>query len=99
MYPQPESYWGNVNPIGPRSMYDESKPFAEAVAMAYQRSYGMDTRIFRFFNSYGPGLKIDDGRVVAAFCRQALEGKPIHIYDDGKQTRSLCCIGDTVEAI
>ena len=99
VYPQPETYWGNVNSIGPRSMYDESKRFAEAVVMAYHRTYGMDTRIVRLFNSYGPRMKIDDGRVVAAFIRRALDGKPIQIFGDGMQTRSLCYVGDTVEGV
>jgi nucleoside-diphosphate-sugar epimerase len=99
VYPQPETYWGNVNPIGPRSMYDESKRFAESVVMAYHRSYEMDTRIVRLFNSYGPRMKIDDGRVVAEFIRRALAGKPIQIFGDGSQTRSLCYVADTVEAI
>jgi dTDP-glucose 4,6-dehydratase len=99
VYPQPETYWGNVNPIGPRSMYDESKRFAESVVMAYHRLYDMDTRIVRLFNSYGPRMKIDDGRVVAEFISRTLAGKPIEIFGDGSQTRSLCYVGDTVEAI
>ena len=99
VYPQPETYWGNVSSIGPRSMYDESKRFAEAVVMAYHRSYEMDTRIVRLFNSYGPRMKIDDGRVVAAFIRRALAREPIQIFGDGTHTRSLCYVGDTVEAI
>ena len=99
VYPQPETYWGNVNPIGPRSMYDESKRFAESVAMAYHRLYEMDIRIVRLFNSYGPRMKIDDGRVVAQFIGRALAGEPIEIFGDGSQTRSLCYVADTVEAI
>ena len=98
-YPQNEEYWGNVNSIGPRSMYDESKRFAEAVVMAYHRAFNLDTRIVRLFNSYGPKMKIDDGRVVAAFIARALSDKPIAIYGDGTQTRSLCYVEDTVEGI
>ena len=99
VYPQPETYWGNVNSIGPRSMYDESKRFAEATVMAYHRTSGMDTRIIRLFNSYGPRMKIDDGRVVSEFIRRALNGEPIQIFGDGSQTRSMCYIDDTVEGI
>ena len=98
-YPQNEEYWGNVNSVGPRSMYDESKRFAEAVVMAYHRAFNLDTRIVRLFNSYGPKMKIDDGRVVAAFIARALSDKPIAIYGDGTQTRSLCYVEDTVEGI
>ena len=98
-YPQNEEYWGNVNSVGPRSMYDESKRFAEAVVMAYHRAFNLDTRIVRLFNSYGPRMKIDDGRVVAAFIQKALEDKPIQIFGDGTQTRSLCYVEDTVEGI
>jgi len=99
VYPQPETYWGNVNSIGPRSMYDESKRFAEATVMAYHRTSGMDTRIIRLFNSYGPRMKIDDGRVVSEFIRRALNGEPIQIFGDGSQTRSMCYVDDTVEGI
>ena len=98
-YPQNEEYWGNVNSVGPRSMYDESKRFAEAVVMAYHRAFNLDTRIVRLFNSYGPRMKIDDGRVVAAFIQKALENQPIQIFGDGTQTRSLCYVEDTVEGI
>tara|TARA_Y100000590_G_scaffold51228_1_gene53866 strand:- start:649 stop:1608 length:960 start_codon:yes stop_codon:yes gene_type:complete len=98
-YPQNEEYWGNVNSVGPRSMYDESKRFAEAVVMAYHRAFNLDTRIVRLFNSYGPRMKIDDGRVVAAFIQKALEDNPIQIFGDGTQTRSLCYVEDTVEGI
>jgi dTDP-glucose 4,6-dehydratase len=99
VYPQPETYWGNVNSIGPRSMYDESKRFAEAAVMAYHRTSGMDTRIIRLFNSYGPRMRIDDGRVVSEFIRRALNGEPIQIFGDGSQTRSMCYVDDTVEGI
>ena len=99
VYPQPENYWGNVNPIGPRSMYDESKRFAEAAVMAYHRSYKVDTRIIRLFNVYGPKMKIDDGRVVCEFIRCAINNESIKIFGDGKQTRSLCYIEDIVRAI
>ena len=99
VYPQPETYWGNVNSVGPRSMYDESKRFAEAVVMAYHRKSGMDTRIIRLFNSYGPRMRIDDGRVVSEFIRRALDGQPIQIFGDGSQTRSMCYVADTVEGI
>jgi nucleoside-diphosphate-sugar epimerase len=99
VYPQNEDYWGNVNPIGPRSMYDESKRFAEAAVMAYYRSYNVDTRIIRLFNVYGPKMKIDDGRVVCEFIRRAINKRSIQIYGDGTQTRSLCYIKDTIDAI
>jgi len=99
VYPQPETYWGNVNPIGPRSMYDESKRFAEAAVMAYHRSRKVDTRIIRLFNVYGPKMKIDDGRVVCEFIRCAINNESIKIFGDGKQTRSLCYIEDIVIAI
>lgn len=97
--PQDESYWGNVNPIGVRSVYDESKRFAEALTMAYHRHYGLDTRIARIFNTYGPGMRIDDGRVIPNFIWQALKGEPLTIYGDGTQTRSFCYIDDLVEGI
>ena len=99
VYPQPETYWGNVSSVGPRSMYDESKRFGEAVVMAYYRSFGVDVRILRIFNSIGPRMKIDDGRVVASFIQKALAGEPIQIFGDGTQTRSFCYVSDTVEGI
>jgi dTDP-glucose 4,6-dehydratase len=98
-HPQPESYWGNVNPIGPRSVYDEAKRFAEALTMAYHRYRGVDTHIVRIFNTYGPRLAINDGRVISNFMRQALMGEPISIYGDGSQTRSFCYVSDEVEGI
>ncbi len=97
--PQPESYWGNVNPIGPRGVYDEAKRFAEAMTMAYHRSHGVDTRIVRIFNTYGPRMRLDDGRVVPNFVGQALRGEPLTVYGDGKQTRSFCYVSDLVDGI
>lgn len=97
--PQPESYWGNVNPIGPRGVYDEAKRFAEAMTMAYHRVHGLDTKIVRIFNTYGPRMKRDDGRVVPAFINQALENEPLTVFGDGKQTRSFCYVSDMVEGI
>lgn len=97
--PQPESYWGNVNPNGIRSVYDESKRFSEAVTMAYHREFGLDTRIARIFNTYGPGMQPSDGRIIPNFINQALNNKPITIYGDGKQTRSLCYVDDTVDGL
>src|SRR4029077_18352648 len=94
VHPQPESYWGNVNPTGPRGCYDESKRGAEAFAMAYHRARGVDTRIARIFNTYGPGMRADDGRVVPNFIGQALRGEPLTVYGDGSQTRSLCYVDD-----
>ena len=99
IHPQPESYWGNVNTIGPRGCYDESKRFAEALVMAYHRQHGIPTRIVRIFNTYGPRMRINDGRVVPAFIGQALAGKPITIFGDGKQTRSFCHCSDLIEGI
>jgi nucleoside-diphosphate-sugar epimerase len=99
VHPQPESYWGNVNPIGPRSCYDESKRFAEALTMAYHRHAGVDVRIVRVFNTYGPRMKPGDGRVVSNFLVQALSGAPITIYGDGSQTRSFCYVDDEVTGI
>jgi nucleoside-diphosphate-sugar epimerase len=99
VHPQPESYWGNVNPIGPRSCYDESKRFAEALTMAYHRHVGVDVRIVRVFNTYGPRMKPGDGRVVSNFLVQALSGAPITIYGDGSQTRSFCYVDDEVAGI
>jgi dTDP-glucose 4,6-dehydratase len=99
VHPQVETYWGNVNPIGPRSCYDESKRFAEAVTMAYHREHGLDTRIVRIFNTYGPRMQPHDGRVVTNFIVQALTGEPITIYGDGQQTRSFCYVDDEIEGI
>lgn len=98
-HPQRESYWGNVNPVGPRGVYDEAKRFAEALTMAYHRSHGIDTRIVRIFNTYGPRMRPRDGRVVSNFIVQALNGEPITIYGDGAQTRSFCYVEDEVEGI
>jgi len=99
VHPQPESYWGHVNSIGPRSVYDEAKRFSEALTMAYHRYRGVDTRIIRIFNTYGPRLQLDDGRVISNFLRQALLGDDITIYGDGSQTRSFCYVSDEVEGI
>ncbi|MCP4806046.1 MAG: SDR family oxidoreductase [Proteobacteria bacterium] len=99
VHPQVESYWGNVNPIGPRSVYDEAKRYAEALTMAYQRYKGVETRIIRIFNTYGPRMRPNDGRVVPAFCGQALEGKPLTVFGDGTQTRSFCYVSDLVDGI
>jgi len=99
VHPQPESYWGNVNPVGRRGVYDEAKRFAEAMTMAYHRYHGIDTRIVRIFNTFGPRMRLDDGRAVPNFIKQALQGKPITIYGDGSQTRSLIYISDEVEGI
>jgi len=99
VHPQPESYWGNVNPIGPRGVYDESKRFAEAMTMAYHRYHGIDTRICRIFNTYGPRMRADDGRVVTNFIAQALRGQPLTVYDDGSRTRSFCYVSDLVDGI
>jgi dTDP-glucose 4,6-dehydratase len=98
-HPQRESYWGNVNPVGPRSVYDEAKRFAEALVMAYQRRRGVNTHLIRIFNTYGPRLHPDDGRVVANFMMQALRGEPLTIYGDGKQTRSFCYVDDLIEGL
>jgi dTDP-glucose 4,6-dehydratase len=97
--PQPESYWGNVNPIGPRGVYDEAKRFAEALTMAYHRYHKLPVRIVRIFNTYGPRMRLNDGRVVPNFIYQALKNKPITVYGDGTQTRSFCYISDLVEGI
>jgi dTDP-glucose 4,6-dehydratase len=99
VHPQPESYWGNVNPIGPRSVYDESKRFSEALTAAYRRDRGTDTTIVRIFNTYGPRMRLDDGRAIPAFMSQALEQRPITVAGDGSQTRSLCYVEDTVDGI
>ena len=98
-HPQKETYWGNVNAIGPRSVYDEAKRFAEAATMAYHRYHQVDTRIVRIFNTYGPRLQIDDGRVISNFMRQALRGQDLTVYGDGKQTRSFCYVSDEVAGI
>jgi len=97
--PQKESYWGNVNPIGPRSVYDEAKRFSEAATMAYHRYYGLDTRIVRIFNTYGPRLRLNDGRVISNFIRQALGGEDLTIYGSGRQTRSFCYVSDLIDGI
>lgn len=99
VHPQPESYWGNVNPIGMRSMYDEAKRFSEACTMAYHRERNVDTRIIRIFNTYGPRMDPVDGRVVITFIRQALHNEPLTVFGDGKQTRSLCYVSDLVNGI
>jgi nucleoside-diphosphate-sugar epimerase len=96
VHPQPESYWGNVNPIGPRGVYDEAKRFAEAITMAYHRAHGVDVRIVRIFNTYGPRMRPEDGRVVSNFITQALQGLPITVYGDGTQTRSFCYVDDQI---
>ena len=96
VHPQPEDYWGNVNPIGPRGVYDEAKRFAEAMTMAYHRYHGVDVRIVRIFNTYGPRMRADDGRAVSNFLVQALLGKPLTVYGDGSQTRSFCFVDDEV---
>jgi dTDP-glucose 4,6-dehydratase len=98
-HPQREDYWGHVNPVGPRGVYDESKRFAEAITMAYHRYHGVDTRIARIFNTYGPRMRSDDGRVVSNFVTQALRGEPLTIYDDGSRTRSFCYVSDLVEGL
>jgi dTDP-glucose 4,6-dehydratase len=99
VHPQVESYWGNVNPVGPRSCYDESKRFAEAVTMAYHREHQLDTRIVRIFNTYGPRMQPHDGRVVTNFIVQALTGEPITLYGDGQQTRSFCYVDDEIDGL
>jgi dTDP-glucose 4,6-dehydratase len=99
VHPQPETYWGHVNPVGPRGVYDESKRFAEAMTMAYHRYHDVDTRIARIFNTYGPRMRLDDGRVVPNFIRQALLGEPLTVYDDGSRTRSFCYVSDTVDGM
>jgi dTDP-glucose 4,6-dehydratase len=99
VHPQPESYWGNVNPVGPRGVYDEAKRFAEALTMAYHRFHGVDTRIVRIFNTYGPAMRPADGRVVSNFIVQALRGDPLTVYGDGSQTRSFCYVSDEVDGI
>ncbi len=99
VHPQPETHWGNVNPVGPRSVYDEAKRFAEAVTTAYRREHGVDTAIVRVFNTFGPRMRVDDGRAIPAFMSQALAGRPMTVAGDGSQTRSLCFVEDTVEGI
>jgi dTDP-glucose 4,6-dehydratase len=99
VHPQVETYWGNVNPVGPRSCYDESKRYAEALTMAYHRSHGVRTNIARIFNTYGPRMALNDGRVVPAFLDQALRGEPLTIFGDGSQTRSFCYVGDLVDGL
>jgi len=98
-HPQTETYWGHVDPIGPRSVYDEAKRFAEALTMAYHRFHNVNTRIVRIFNTYGPRMHVDDGRVVPNFLQQALRGQPLTIYGDGSQTRSFCYVDDLIEGI
>jgi len=99
VHPQPETYWGNVNPVGPRGVYDESKRFAEAITMAYHRTHSLQTRIARIFNTFGPRMRLDDGRVVPNFCRQAILGEPLTVFDDGSRTRSFCYVSDLVEGL
>jgi dTDP-glucose 4,6-dehydratase len=99
VHPQPEDYWGNVNPVGPRGVYDESKRFAEALTMAYQRYHDVDTRIVRIFNTFGPRMRMNDGRVVPNFICQAIRGEPLTVYDTGERTRSFCFVDDLVEGI
>ncbi len=99
IHPQREDYWGNVNPIGPRGVYDEAKRFAEAITMAYHRYHGLDTRIARIFNTYGTRMRPNDGRVVSNFINQALRGEPLTVYGDGSQTRSFCYVSDMVEGL
>jgi dTDP-glucose 4,6-dehydratase len=99
IHPQPESYWGNVNPVGLRGVYDEAKRFAEAMTMAYRRYHGVDTRIVRIFNTYGPRMRINDGRAIPAFLSQALRGEDVTVFGDGHQTRSVCYVDDLIEGI
>jgi len=99
VHPQREDYWGNVNPIGPRGVYDEAKRFAEAITMAYHRYHGLDTKIVRIFNTYGPRMRMEDGRVVPAFIGQALRGEPLTVFGDGSQTRSFCYVSDLIDGI
>jgi dTDP-glucose 4,6-dehydratase len=99
VHPQKETYWGNVNPIGPRGVYDEAKRFAEAITMAYHRTHGVDTKIVRIFNTYGPRMRIEDGRAIPNFLKQALTGEDLTVYGDGSQTRSFCYVSDLVEGI
>jgi len=99
VHPQPEDYWGNVNPVGPRGVYDEAKRFAEAITFAYRRYHDLNTKVARIFNTYGPRMRADDGRVVPSFITQALAGKDLTIYGDGSQTRSFCYVSDTVDGL
>jgi dTDP-glucose 4,6-dehydratase len=99
IHPQPESYWGNVNPVGPRGVYDEAKRFAEAITMAYCRTHGVDTKIARIFNTFGPRMREDDGRAIPAFITQALRNEPLTVFGTGKQTRSFCYVDDTIDGI
>ncbi len=99
VHPQPEDYWGNVNPVGPRGVYDEAKRFAEAMTMAYHRYHGLDTRIVRIFNTYGPRMRLEDGRALPAFMSQALSGLPLTVFGEGLQTRSFCYVDDLIEGI
>ncbi|HLM18610.1 MAG TPA: NAD-dependent epimerase/dehydratase family protein, partial [Acidimicrobiia bacterium] len=99
VHPQPESYFGNVNSVGPRAVYDEAKRYAEAITMAYHREFGVDTKIVRIFNTYGPRLRAADGRVVSNFLAQAMRGESLTVYGDGKQTRSFCFVSDEVEGL
>ncbi|MGE5795983.1 MAG: GDP-mannose 4,6-dehydratase, partial [Ignavibacteria bacterium] len=99
IHPQNEDYWGNVNPIGPRGVYDEAKRFAEALTMAYQRYHGIETRIVRIFNTYGPRMRLNDGRALPAFVGQALSGEDLTVFGDGSQTRSFCYVSDLVDGI
>ncbi len=99
VHPQPESYWGNVNPIGPRAVYDEAKRYGEAICTAYERTHGLELRLLRIFNTYGPRMQADDGRVVTNFINQALRGEPLTMYGDGNQTRSFCYVDDLVRGI
>lgn len=99
VHPQPETYWGNVNPVGPRGVYDEAKRFAEAMTMAYHRSHGLDTRIVRIFNTYGERMRTNDGRAIPAFMSQALRGEDVTVFGDGSQTRSICYVSDLIEGI
>lgn len=99
VHPQPESYWGNVNPVGSRGVYDEAKRFAEAMTMAYHRYHGVDTRIVRIFNTYGPRMRIEDGRAIPAFVSQALRGEDVTVFGDGSQTRSVCYVDDLIDGI
>ncbi len=99
VHPQPESYWGNVNPIGPRGVYDEAKRFSEALAFAYHRSHGLDIRVARIFNTYGPRMRLHDGRAVPTFVKQALAGEPLTLHGDGSQTRSLCYVDDLIDGL
>ena len=99
VHPQPEAYWGNVNPIGPRGVYDEAKRFAEAITMAYHRTHGINTKIVRIFNTYGPRMRVNDGRAIPNFLKQAIMGKDLTVYGDGSQTRSFCFVSDLVEGL